>query len=195
MEFFSKIYCINLESATDRWEAANNQFEELGIPVERYPVKRDSNPTKGLSKTNRKIVKHAMKSDWDNVLIFEDDIKFVNDIGILEKAISQLPDNWEIFYLGCGLKDSPEQYSSHLVKINRAMCVHAVCYSKRIYKKMLKMKGVVDVYIADQIQPRGRCFCVNPILATQGTANSIRTGKRIRKDIILSKWNKKTKNV
>ncbi len=194
-EFFNKIYCINLETATNRWASANKQFKRLGIPVERFPVKRDRNPSKGLSKTNRKIIKHAMKNDWDNVLVFEDDVQFVGTISSTEKAIKELPNNWEIFYLGCGLKTTPKLHSEHLIQIDRAMCVHAVCYSKRIYKRMLKMRGVIDVYIADQIQPRGRCFCVNPIMATQGTSNSVRTGKKIRKDIVLSKWNKKMKNV
>jgi GR25 family glycosyltransferase involved in LPS biosynthesis len=55
----------------------------------------------GCTLSHLSLYKQIIEKGEDQVLILEDDIRIEdNKAACLEKAIEQLPDNWELFYLG-----------------------------------------------------------------------------------------------
>lgn len=110
-EFFSKIYCINLDRRPDKYEQCQPEFKKLNIDVNRVsavdgktverPNTRWSPGCYGLVLTNINILTEAMQNKYDSILILEDDVMF-NDkfYEIFNERIKFLPDDWDILYLG-----------------------------------------------------------------------------------------------
>ena len=111
-DFFSKIYCINLDSRPDKYEICASEFEKFGIEVERVSgidgnrvIKPSgenvSNGAYGLWSTHIKLIEEAIKNKYENILIFEDDVAFIDDFPERFNAkVSELPMDWDLFYLG-----------------------------------------------------------------------------------------------
>ena len=110
-DYFDKIYCINLDRRTDRWEKCKTQFDKHGINVERfsaldgdkleYSNKRLLPGEIGIIRSNLELVKKAKENNYKNILIFEDDVEFADDLNEkFEKYIKQVPEDWSFLYLG-----------------------------------------------------------------------------------------------
>ena len=110
-DFFDNIYCVNLAHRTDRWEDSSKLFAEHSLIVERFEAVNGKEVFQpglnrhagayGLVLTHIKIFEDAILKKYKSILIFEDDIIFVNDI---EKKfgnkIDYLPNDWGFLYLG-----------------------------------------------------------------------------------------------
>ena len=180
-EFFSKIYCINLDSRTDRWEHAKEEFSKINIldKVERFSAIKHDDGRIGVIKSNLEILKIAKANNYDNVLIFEDDVLFINNpIEVLTKSIEDLKKikNWSLFYLGANTHNPLTKVTDNLYVLKNAYAAHSFCYNKIIYNqaikqydmtnKITKHDEILDVYLA-KIQEKYPCYLVNPIITTQ----------------------------
>jgi GR25 family glycosyltransferase involved in LPS biosynthesis len=69
----------------------------------------------------RKIYKFIFDNNISNCLILEDDIIIDNNITLLKDIYSQLPKDWQLFYLGYGHHDPIPlaNYSKNLFRIDR----------------------------------------------------------------------------
>ncbi len=78
-DFFDEMYCINLDSRTDRWEHAQKEFKRAGIlnRVKRFSAIKEVDGRVGIIKSNLSIVKIAKAKGLNNVLVFEDDVEFI----------------------------------------------------------------------------------------------------------------------
>lgn len=174
LSFFDKIYVINLAKRTDRLLDVTEQFENYEIPFKRFEAIEDENGARGLRDTMLLIFDEVVEKDYTNVLIFEDDVKFV--IGkeilydVMNKVIEQLPEN----YLMCFMGGQPTGgyssfYSNNLLPVIKYFSTQSVCYSKRCVKEILNrgMGFPIDNWYCDVIQPLGYCYGVDPILTTQ----------------------------
>lgn len=117
--FFEKIYCINLQTRTDRWEEVQVQFDKIGIldRVERLNAVTKEEAIK-ISKVKLKksgdiqgqaagslshytCLKKSIESGVKNYLVFEDDVYFENyDANDLTQSIKELPTDWKMFMMG-----------------------------------------------------------------------------------------------
>ncbi len=88
--FFEKIYCINLDHRTDRWQQCCDIFNEYGITdkVERFSAvqykHKDQSYSKamgqlGCSASHFEITKNALERKLENYLVLEDDFCFLDD--------------------------------------------------------------------------------------------------------------------
>lgn len=122
-EYFEEIYCINLERRKDRWNLCQEEFEKIGIldKVKRFDaVDNKKNPKQGCYESHMGVIRLAHERKLKNVLIFEDDVAFLQryDDRKLANAISHLDkQEWEFFYLG-GLERrmKPRPKYNHLNK-------------------------------------------------------------------------------
>jgi len=74
-------------------------FEEHGLSYERTSIWNKSQL--GCAMSNLNVQKKIIESDLKNALILEDDAFIIpQQLNNFEKAITELPDNWELFYLG-----------------------------------------------------------------------------------------------
>jgi len=167
-EFFSKIYCINLDKRVDRYEESLIEFKKLNIDVERVsaidgksifkPGLNWSAGAYGLLLTHIKLMESVISNKYDNVLILEDDVMFNNNFNeIFNERISALPNDWDFLYLGGNnlfhrgrftlvnkdknfIINSSNYYTLNyeLCKTTWTQCAHAVAINSKIYNLLMQ---------------------------------------------------------
>jgi GR25 family glycosyltransferase involved in LPS biosynthesis len=198
-ERFDKIYCINLDHRRDRWEQSLAEFQKLGLQnkVERFSAVKYSQFDKATGKerikygawgcrdSHVKCVEKAKQEGFENVLIFEDDIKTISlDTQRLNKAIDQCfeKEDWILFYLGGNHIQDAIRLSPELLKINGATTTHAYAFNIKHYEeieKSMKECEYIDMFYLDQIPKHLGIYHSDPIYFTQRTSFSdIRSGNR-----------------
>lgn len=183
--FFSKIYCINLDKRTDRWQQSLNEFGKVGISVERFSAIEGDNRPHAFNKSQHAVLSKALADGCERFLILEDDVEF-KDWKHLGIALNQLPDDWDILFLGgnligCGGMEfrPPLKHSSHLFRLQDIWQTHAVAYSRRaaewivnnfpFHKDEYAKEGltIYDEWLRVHCLPVMNCFIVAPQIAVQ----------------------------
>jgi hypothetical protein len=109
-----------------------------------------------------------MNSTNGVLLLFEDDVE-IRDFSHFEEAISQLPSDWELCYLGANLVDHIEKYSENLYKTFGAWTTHAVMYNnpKELCKGYIDTSIMFDDWLKSNIHPKGNTYIIKPMIAWQ----------------------------
>lgn len=163
-DFFDNVYCINLKRRLDRRMEILEEIENFGITVELveavdgqefdwsdYPhvyltgTGHDlddggiSKNIAGLAKTHELILKDAIDKDYECILILEDDAEFSDTLHYsFSQAVAELPENWDMFYLGSqNFIDLPKPYSTLLGKTCNTLGLHAIGINKTAYQELL----------------------------------------------------------
>lgn len=208
--FFDKIYCVNLDSRPDRWLYIQNQFAKFGLKkkIERISaidVRNDPELKKhekllknnfsllamcGCMLSHRKIIEQAKRADLNNVLVFEDDIKILEDsIGDIHMSLGQLAElDWDIFYLGATYLFTLKAVGSHLISTPEgAYATHAIAYNSSIYDQILDQLpsnpveflqsnqfeiNAVDKWLQSDLFDHRKFYGTNPIMVVQGLQES-----------------------
>ncbi len=103
-EFIDKVVYINLDHREDRRELMKIFFEKGNIPPEkivRFSAIRDTPGIIGAAKSHIQVLKLAKINKWNNILVFEDDLEWVDfeeNYNKLESLIST--DTWDVCMLG-----------------------------------------------------------------------------------------------
>lgn len=190
-DYFDKILCINLDRRTDRWDESVKEFEKIGIKdkVERFSAIENSDPAIGCNLSHYECIKIAKKEGSENVLIFEDDVKFINEtIPILKEAIEELDKlDWYMFYLGANTHHKLPKVSKFLSLLKNSFALHACAYHSEIfdyiieeYDKVIKnyrnpvvdSQQMYDVWVSRNIQNKYMSLVCTPIVATQRSSYS-----------------------
>ena len=141
--FFDKIYCISIDTRSDRRADAKEQFMKIGlldrvefVIVRKHPENRE----KGIFQSHMHCLNKGLQEGGKHILIFEDDILIKNfQPQSLLSAIAFLQNlpSWNAFFLGAissRITRTPEQsvvllhYRSlaHGYAINRPFAEHLV---------------------------------------------------------------------
>lgn len=128
-EFIDKVIYINLDHRTDRLENIK-KFIEIGkFPPEkviRFSAIKEVVGAVGCSKSHIEIIKMAIKNNFGNILILEDDCKWVSEIDLCYNDIKNLVlSNTDVVLLGGGY--------NYLIHTNQAM--FSFCTSSYLVKK------------------------------------------------------------
>ena len=181
-DYFDEIYCINLDERPDRWAHAQEEFKKAGIleKVQRFSAIKHSDGRIGVIKSNLAIVKLAKEKNLNNVLVFEDDVKFIVDdpekiLGISLVQANSL--NWKLFYLGANTHDKLIRVKPNLILLKNSYAVHSMAYHKDSFPdfirkfdgmESIKTHGdILDVFLAQYFQEKFVCLMVNPMMTTQ----------------------------
>lgn len=90
-----------------------NAVDGLLLPPPKVPSMKQGDV--GCLLSHQKALQYAKAQGWDSVLIFEDDAKPVADFNRkLKEAMSQLPANWDMLWLGGKDNTLPLSYSPKL---------------------------------------------------------------------------------
>ncbi len=173
-DFFDFIVCINLERRKDRWEESLIEFSKIGIYVARFNAIESSNPSFGNHLSHASILKFAKEKKLNNILIFEDDVEFFPDaVKNLSNSIKELPENWDMFYLGANL-DIYKAYkiTPHIAKLTGAFSTHAYAVKNTLFDKLININMDIstvhnDVSYANLIHPNYNCYLTLPLVAGQ----------------------------
>lgn len=166
-----KLLCINLDSDTESWRLSQQEFERVGLTVERLSATVGDNRPLAFNKSVYRAMEAAktwyIKEDPDygdmthtvyhDLLLFEDDVVFENDVdlrGWPAYAPGAMPDGWMTLHLGCNIIGTdtmiwqmPTPYSEHLARLWNCWQSHATLYSAECVKYILdNFKYVTDEY-------------------------------------------------
>jgi len=205
--YFNKAYCINLTSREDRWERVKKEFESHGFSefIERFPAvnlrKFDFDEQYDVSigpyhvvsaggclASHRAIIQEAKDSGLENVLVFEDDVVFIDGgLPAFQQAVEDLKaQDWALFYLGATVEKRMTTVTKNLFKTTLAKATHAIAYNHTIYDEILgtlpegvndmlrfvKDRAALDDYYVREIQPKHNCYICNPMFVVQGRSFS-----------------------
>lgn len=178
-DYFEKIFLINLDKRTDRWESAQKELDKVGIldRTKRFSAIEDTtNGAIGCAGSHITIIKTAKLGGWKTVLILEDDVCFLdNTLEVLDKVVKDLKryDYWEMLYLGLNPLRKMSSISPNLLKVNGAYTTHAYAVSSRFYETILAKPVVpIDVHYSRLHVRHKNIFAVNPMIASQSNSHS-----------------------
>jgi hypothetical protein len=179
-QLISSAYCLNLDkNITTRWPKAHDQFISVGIEITRVNcVESTENRFISFNQSHYNTVKSGYETGKP-FAIFEDDIVFDPMWKFVSEASSELPEDWELLYLGCNFHGEwlrPQRYSSHLVTLPNAWQSHAIIYSLRGAKFVLDNfnpdiitaeNPVYDEWLRVNAMTRGKTYLTNPMICYQ----------------------------
>lgn len=210
-DFFEEIWCINLDHRTDRWEKVQGEFNSVGVleRVQRFSAIRHEDGRIGLIQSNISIIKNAKEKCLKNVLIFEDDVHFLdNAIETLEKAIEQIGSlKWSLLYLGANTHtklDLITRSKPNILQLTNAFATHSVAYSSIVYDifikkyeniEKLEWNEILDVWLAQNIQKKNLCLVVNPIITIQFESYSDIEKQNVNYDFMIDRFKNNTKTI
>jgi GR25 family glycosyltransferase involved in LPS biosynthesis len=168
-----RAYAMNLESRPDRM--VDFQKNIFPFEVKRFNAIKTDPGWKGCTESQLTIL--ALQDEFP-FIIFEDDCVLLQPWSIVEKAMEQLPENWDLLYLGATLMQPIEKFSENLFCLKKAYCAHAIIYnSKRVVDYILNNhvrffqssseRNTLDVFYFNEIQEKFNCYIVSPLIATQ----------------------------
>lgn len=161
-----KVKVVNLERRNDRLEAVTNQIRLFGVnDFERFNAFEG-----GISGFNQSM--HFALENEGELLLLEDDCVFEGTIKTLLKAKEQLPDDWDLLYLGANVKSLQVQYSSRLHTLTDAWTSHAILYSSKgadyCFNNFPYLGDTIyDEWLRAHAQKVLKCFVMNPMIAFQ----------------------------
>lgn len=184
-DFFSDIYCINLDERKDRWNDVVEDLKTLELTqIKRYPAIKHERGAIGCRLSHVDIITQARDNGLDNVLILEDDIKVLPGKGDhISKALEELSAiDWEIFYFGATIAPGAAvtPVTDHVARTNFAYTTHAYALNGKIFDHVLeavKKYNVIDVFYNEQVVNRGKAYIINPIRIVQRESYSDIEGK------------------
>jgi len=184
---FDKIYCVNLNRRPDRWELAQQEFARVGLTaVERYEAVDGasydwSNVVShllvgelGLIETHINIIKEAIAKNYESILIFEDDVEFIDEFFRVNEYMEALPSDWDMLYLGGNHNYGPypQQINEKVLKLNKTYTTHAIAIKSSLFETILaiteKRLKQIDVYYAD-LHNTHNVYGFTPNIAIQRT--------------------------
>ncbi len=184
LKHFDRVYCINMDKRPDRWEQAQVEFKKMGIEndVIRWSGVENSDGNLGCTLSHKTLIEHCKAEGLNNVLIFEDDVLFVEtDTDKLEEAFGELKalENWDLFYVGVTMApqlNSFRRVTDNLLRTTFAYTTHAYAVNAQAFDPMIEAwdetirngHNIVDTTLCTKIvQGRGKSFVMDPIYAIQ----------------------------
>jgi len=194
-DFFEKIYCINIDRRTDRWESCLVEFKKHDLEVERfsatdgnidnynlgYPY--DNELAGAISHLN--VIKKAKELNLKNVLVLEDDVVFEDGVNqLFPFFIEQLPNDWDFINFGGNHIGGLFYVSPNISKMNRSYALHAYGVNNKSYdqiigymeqlinnvikngKQVINTSVAADFFMAD-LHSRLNSYCFRPHIAWQ----------------------------
>jgi len=159
--YFDAIYCINLDTARNRWRAMQLRFQRLGIArrVRRFSAVYTSESQHiGCALSHRMIIEQAQKQGLEQIMVFEDDAIFQQDtLTHLEKTIPELKQqDWYLFYLGghrWGHDYQPPEGCQHLSYVQESLtCTQAIAYHHSVYQQLLDAIPATEEEVRDWLE-------------------------------------------
>ena len=166
-------YCINLKNRRNKWVKVQKEAVKLDIKLIRFDAIFNTHGHTGCFLSHTTLLSQV--KDEGVFMIIEDDIKVLEPLETLDKAIKQLPDDWDMLYLGATPKKKLKRYSDNLFILSGVLCTHAVIYNNQngIVDYILdNARGIIDAYYRDNIHDKFNCYITYPIVCCQASGFS-----------------------
>ena len=174
---FTAIDGNEMREKREEWPEGADDYGVKDILVGNRRWDRKSWGAAALSATYNHLIKEAKEKSLDSIMVFEDDVLFVDtfekDFFEMSKKI---PQDWDILYLGGNNEGGlGEQIFDRLYRCKWTLTTHAIGIHSKMYDRILGNNDVfgsfIDVTIADMHHGiKAYVFC--PFLATQAVSYS-----------------------
>jgi GR25 family glycosyltransferase involved in LPS biosynthesis len=185
IEQIDKIFCINLESRTDRKQRCEQIFKQFNLNVDFFPaidgktidnIKSKIKPGHvGCCLSHRELYKKIKNSNWKTVLVLEDDVEFdPNFVNLFEQYYKEVPNDWNLLYFGGNHNNiSKKMISQHVHKLIKTYTTHCYLINTKCVNILLNefdesriYDQEVDVHLSN-VQKQIPCYGFYPHLAWQ----------------------------
>lgn len=211
---FPHVLFINMKSRPDRLESFQQHLRAIGAEL-KYEVvdavigkdllpeeiekmsksdfaKRTSGDDRqgrlGCFKSHLKALQQAKENQWEEVLIAEDDVRFIPNYFSSQyaaQAKKELPNDWGILFLGHhdAEKKKAKSFSDHLIQPGLPYDCHSYIVHSRMYDHLIQLlekelqKGpaemrALDVVIGEELPRTGKVFACKDNIAIQNEGMS-----------------------
>ncbi len=174
-----KILCINIDSDTESWRLSQEEFNRVGLQVERVSAIVEDNRALAFNKSVYKAMKMAGDNE-ESLLLFEDDVVFDGRLNYLP------PSGYMTLHLGCNIIgvdttvwQMPTPFCGELAKLHNCWQSHATLYSAECVKYIIenfkyvtdeyKVEGcqIFDEWLRVNVLNQGRSYVMKPMIAYQ----------------------------
>ncbi len=177
-DFVDKIIYINLEEAVERRKNMEELLKEIPKDkIIRFNAIRDEKGAIGCSKSHIECLRLAIKNNWSNILILEDDAMWNNYEKSLKILNSLAKKEYDVILLGGCFTN----FDKNTYKLYCGQTATSYLVSKHYYEKLLRnfIEGLVGLmktndypkYALDQywkkLQISDNWYIVNPALVIQ----------------------------
>jgi GR25 family glycosyltransferase involved in LPS biosynthesis len=179
-ESFPHRVCINLDRRAQRWLRAQERFARHAIVVERFSAidgKLLSPPAQfrfsagayGCLQSHLRVIEQARERRLPSIMVFEDDVVFHPEFDQrFPRFIEQMPDDWDMIYLGAGHMEAPLEVSDNVIRLQKSYSTYAYALRSTAYDAFLELarheEFQVDAYYG-KLQQQFNCYCFFPHLA------------------------------
>jgi GR25 family glycosyltransferase involved in LPS biosynthesis len=122
----------------------------------------------GCWDSHRRLLEKIKDEGNNMTLVCEDDCEFISEE--VAEYLDQLPEDWDLLYLGGVNQDIPEQFSEKLEYAKNILQTHAYIVRDKFVPTLLETltnhRWKVDIVFSEAIK-RGKCFICNPPIAIQ----------------------------
>jgi len=159
---FPEIYCINLKDRNDRNEHMVEQFMKHNLKVNFYRPKRNEiSGAVGCRESHLAVLREARDRGLMSVLIFEDDIDFLDDIRSVV-----LPREWDMFYLGGNWVDILDKSESDSYCKVRSWSTYGYavngCFFDELIEGLSGTEKEIDRYYLENVHPNRKVYMSRP---------------------------------
>ena len=155
IRFIDKIFYINLDRRTDRRAEIEEELSNFGFPqnlIRRFPAIEDIEGSIGCSRTHLAVLRLAQERNYENIIIFEDDFKFIIDKKILHSNLHEFftryGEKFDVLMLSYNLKES--EPIDHLIGYCRkAQTASGYIINRRVFSDLINtMETALERLIA-----------------------------------------------
>jgi hypothetical protein len=166
MKIPANIVCINLKSRKDKRKFMTKQAKRAKFPITFFKTTKHQRPARGCLESHLSIIKQNKTNGCSNVLILEDDAKFLMPL----KNLPDVPEDWDMLYLGATIKQL-SRYSDHWSKVVECWSTHAYIIRDTLYDKVItdleNYPHEIDKYYVEHIQPNYSCYILTDLMTEQ----------------------------
>jgi GR25 family glycosyltransferase involved in LPS biosynthesis len=177
-EYFDRIVLINMERRRDRLGESFEQFRRLGIDAgdlkvvlfSGHDMPGDGN--RGCTASHRGALELICHHRWQRTLILEDDFHVLHDDcqERFSAMIGEVPDDWEMLYLGGHYAEAPQaRVSTHVIRMGHMKTTSSYAVTYEAARKMaphIYGVGPIDELYCGWHQTRP-CYIFAPRLMIQ----------------------------
>lgn len=172
-EYFTRIFCINLARRVDRWAHVEQECRRTGLSVERFEacdnvvIDGHLSAVAGCTASHRTLLELTARHEWPRVLILEDDFEIwmPNFNRWFATMIAEVPDDWDMLYLGGSYAEPPQyRHSRHVIRTGRMMTTSSYAVTAAMARRMAPFatggNAIDSVY--GQFHRDSRCYAFQP---------------------------------
>ena len=126
-DMFDGILVINIDRHLDRWMKFQEEANAYGFNKKVHRVKGEkfTKAPYGCALAHKKCLEYAREKRWANVLILEDDVKFLYSVSYLRKIMKAVAEDkriiagdWDVLYLGISARGNLSKKKDELTPGN-----------------------------------------------------------------------------